>query len=104
MLAGLRHHPVVGSHHQQHQIDALRSGQHVVGEALMTGYVDKTGEAGARLQRGIEVTEVDGHATLTLFPASVAGLPGQCLEQCGLAVIDVPCGTDDHSAASPACN
>ncbi|MNY09527.1 hypothetical protein D3C86_1424430 [compost metagenome] len=80
VLAGLRHHPVIGGHHQQHQIDALRPGQHVVGEALMAGNVDETGQRRIRLQRGIQVAEVDGHATFTLFAAPVTRLPGQRLE------------------------
>ncbi|MNN47906.1 hypothetical protein D3C81_1623500 [compost metagenome] len=80
MLAGLRHHPIIGSHHQQHQINALGASQHVVSEAFMTGHVDETGQARSRLQRRIEITEVDGHAAFAFFPASVTGLSGERLE------------------------
>lgn len=43
VFTGLRHHAVIGSHHQQHAVDAAGAGQHVVHETLMAGHVDKTG-------------------------------------------------------------
>jgi len=65
----------------------------------MTGHVDKTGQGRMRFQRRVEVAEVDGHAAFTLFPTPVAEQAGQCLEQGSLAVVDVPCGADDHSSS-----
>ena len=35
MLAGLRHHPVIGGDHQQHEVDAGGAGQHGVHQPLM---------------------------------------------------------------------
>ncbi|MNQ72427.1 hypothetical protein D3C85_871300 [compost metagenome] len=104
MFPGLRHHAVIGGHHQQYQIDALRPGEHVVGETFMTGHVDETGQRRARFQRGVEITEVDGHPPVTFFPASITGLPGQRLEQCSLAVVDVPSRADNHPARPSTCN
>ena len=71
MLAGLRHHPIIRSHHQQHQVNALNTGEHVVDEALMTGHVNKTGKRRSGLQHRVNETQVDGDATLALFPAAV---------------------------------
>ncbi len=41
MLERLRHHPVVGRDHQQHEIDAGRAGEHGVDEALVPRHVDE---------------------------------------------------------------
>ncbi|MNF86275.1 hypothetical protein D3C84_687080 [compost metagenome] len=70
----------------------------------MAGNVDETGQRRIRLQRGIQVAEVDGHAALTLFPAPVARLPRQRLEQRRLAMVDVSCGADNHPARPSMCN
>ncbi|MNP50321.1 hypothetical protein D3C76_1445810 [compost metagenome] len=104
VFAGLWHHAVIGGDHQQHQVDALRPGEHVMGETFMTRDIDETGKGRTRFQRGVEITEVDGHTALALFPALITDLPGECLEQRGLAMIDVPCGADNHPARSSMCN
>ncbi len=94
VLARLRHRSVVGRHHQQHEIDAGRAGQHVVHQPLVAGHVDE-----AEAPRvGIGVAEVEGDAARLLFLQAVAVHAGQCLDQRGLAVVDVPCRADDHSA------
>lgn len=98
MFAGLRHHAVIRRDYQQHQINALRAGEHVMGEFFMARHIDKTAKPGTRLQLGIQITEVDGHATFAFLRAAVAGLPGQRLQQRGFAVVDVPCRADDHCA------
>ena len=49
VLAGLRHHAVVGGDHQQREVDAGDAGEHVAHEALVAGHVD---EADARAPPG----------------------------------------------------
>ncbi|MNJ28579.1 hypothetical protein D3C77_231200 [compost metagenome] len=81
VLAGLRHHPVISGDHQDHQVDSLGPGEHVVDKSLVSRYVDEAGQRRPRLQAGVAVTEIDGHAPFTLFPALIAGLAGQGFEQ-----------------------
>ncbi|MNP85267.1 hypothetical protein D3C76_1849330 [compost metagenome] len=70
----------------------------------MAGNIDEASQARSRLQFGIQVAQVDGHAALTLFPAPVARLAGERLEQCGFTVVDVSCGADNHPARPSTCN
>ncbi len=104
VLAGLRHHPVIRRDYQQHQIDALRTSEHVVGEFFVAGHVDESGQPGARCEFGVEITEVDGHAAFALLRAAVAGLPRQRLQQRSLAVVDVPRRADDHRSTCNCAN
>ena len=48
VLLGLRHHAVVGGDGEQHEVDAVRAGEHVADEALVAGHVD---DADARAVR-----------------------------------------------------
>ena len=99
VLAGLRHHAVVCGDDQQHAVDTAGPGEHVVHEAFMTGDIDEAGQVGLT-QRGVEVAEINGDAAQAFFLPTVAGLSGQCLEQGGFAVVDVPRGADDHDASA----
>ncbi len=65
----------------------------------MTGDIDEAGQVGLT-QRGVEVAEINGDAAQSLFLSTVAGLAGQCLEQGGFAVVDVPRGADDHDTSA----
>ena len=98
MLAGLRHDTVISGHHQQQQVDAAGAGEHVVHETLMAGHVDKTAEL-AVTQIGIQVTQIDGDAALTLRRALISGNTGERLQQSGFAVVDMPARADDHGRA-----
>ena len=40
MLFGLRHNAVVGGDGKQHEIDAVRAGEHILDKALVAGHVD----------------------------------------------------------------
>ncbi|MCY1543168.1 hypothetical protein D9M68_789660 [compost metagenome] len=51
----------------------------------------------------MEVAEVDGDAALALGRTAVALQAGEGLQQSGLAVVDVPGGTDYHSRFSRSC-
>ena len=57
----LRHHPVVGRHHQQCVIDAAHTGQHVAHKALVTGDIDKADQL-AIGQRQISEAQINRNA------------------------------------------
>ena len=40
VFLGLRHDSVIGGNRDQHQVDAVRPGEHVTDEPLMSGHVD----------------------------------------------------------------
>src|SRR5437016_5870924 len=99
MLARLGFYAFVGCDHQQHDIDAADAGEHIAHEALVTGNVDESkAEFFARLgpQFQIGKAEIDGDAAPLLFFKAVGIDAGERLYQRGLAVVDVPCGTDDN--------
>ena len=96
VLARLRHHALVGRHHQDHQIDAAQPRQRVVHEALVTGHVDEA-ELDVALDQMRE-PDVDGDAADALLLPAIAVDAGERLDQRGLAVVDVPRGAD-HDAA-----
>ena len=54
MLLGLRHHAIVGRDREEHEIEAVRPGQHVSDEALVSRNVD---DAGAGAVGKIQVRE-----------------------------------------------
>ena len=60
VLAGLRLDRLLGRDHQQHQVDAADTGQHVAHEALMPGNIDKSNTQGFARGRGqIEIGKAD---------------------------------------------
>ena len=97
MLLGLRHHAVVGGDGEQHEVDAVRAGEHVADEALVARDVD---DARPGAVREIEVgeAEIDRDAALFLLLEPVGVLPGERLDEARLAVIDVAGGADDPVA------
>src|SRR3984893_18791650 len=94
MLLALRHHTVVGSDREQHQVDAVRASQHVADETLVAGDID---HAGARAVGQGEVGEaqIDRNPALFLFFEAVGVLAGERLDQRGFTVIDMAGGADD---------
>ena len=98
MLAGLRLDGFVGRDHQQHQINAANSGQHVADKTLVAGNVDKSKpDQFARGAGEFEMgeTNVDGDAAALLFFQAVGVDAGQSLDQRGLAMVDVAGGAYD---------
>jgi len=95
MLLALRHHTVVGRDREEHEIDPVRAGQHVADKALMSGHID---HAGAAAVGQVEVGEaqIDRDAALFLFLQAIGVVPGERLDQRGLAVIDMTRGADDR--------
>src|SRR5690349_5268788 len=97
MLERLRLDAVIGSDDQEREIDAGRARQHGMHQALVAGHVDEA-ESLAAFGRQIGEAELDGDAARLLFLEAVGVDPGQRFDQGGLAVIDVPGGSDDHGA------
>src|SRR5262249_26729076 len=103
VLLGLRHDAVVRSDREQHEIHAVRAGEHVPDEALVPGHVDDAGP----LAGGVEVgePEVDRYPALLLLLQAIRVLPGERAHQRRLPVVDVAGGADDdrhHEARSTA--
>jgi hypothetical protein len=91
VLAGLRHHPVVGGDDHQEQVDARRPGHHRAHEALVAGDVDhRQLPAGAQPERGEAELDRDPPGVLLGQPVGVP--PGEGGDERGLAVIDVSGG------------
>ena len=99
VLAGLRHHPVVGGDDEQREVDAAGAGQHVVHQPLVAGHVDEADHRAVR-RRHVGEAEVDGDAARLLLLQPVGVDAGQRPHQAGLAVVDVAGGADDHGAGS----
>jgi hypothetical protein len=101
VLLGLRHDPVVGGDHQQHQVDAVGPRQHVADEAFVAGHVDHARLAFA----GIEVREpqVDRDAALALLLEPVGVGAGERLHQRRLAVVDVSGRAEDEMHGTRFC-
>ena len=76
MLAGLGHDAVIRGDYQQHEVDAVRAGQHGVHEALVPGDVDEADHAAVGL-RPIGEAEVDGDAAGFFFRQAVCVGAGQ---------------------------
>ena len=65
----------------------------------MAGHVDETDDASASsFDRQIGKTEIDGDPSRLFFLQPVTVDAGQGFDQCGLAVIDMAGGADDHRA------
>src|SRR5271169_5635102 len=94
MLLALRHHAVVRRDREQHQVDAVRAGQHVADETFVAGDVDYAG-AGAVGQREIGEAQVDRNPAFLLFLEAVGVLAGERLDKRRLAVVDMAGGADD---------
>lgn len=71
MLAGLRHHAIVGGDHQQGAIDTANAAQHIGEEFFMARYVNKADNLPVGL-RPVGVAEVDSHAARFLFRQAVS--------------------------------
>ena len=99
MLDRLRHGAVVGGDHQQHEVDAGRPRQHVVDELLVARNVDEA-EHAARRRRHVGEAEVDRNAARFFLLEAIGIDAGQGAHQRGLAVIDMPCRSDDHDTRS----
>ena len=97
MLPGLRHHPLVGRDHQNHQVDSAHARQHVAHEALVARHVDQShGRRVADRQLGKAQVDRDPAQALLFQPIGVDS--GQGADQLGLAVVDVAGRSGDDEA------
>src|SRR5262245_11191127 len=97
MLARLRHHALVGGHHEQGGVDAAHAGQHVFDEVAMARHVDHPDRLAAwQIEPG--EAQVDGHLALTLFLKPVRVGAGQGLDEGRFSVIYVAGRADDAHA------
>ena len=90
----LRHDALISRNDEESKVDAANAGEHVLDETLVAWNIHNAdlltgGQAQPRK------TEIDGHAALLFLTEAVRIDAGQCVDECGLAVIDVAGGTDD---------
>jgi hypothetical protein len=91
VLARLRHHALVGRHHEQQQVDARGARDHRAHEPLVAGHVDHA-EPRAVGQVERREAELDRDAARLLLGQPVGVDAGQRSDERGLAVIDVAGG------------
>ncbi len=97
MLLGLRHDPFIGRDHEQRDVDAGRSREHVAHESLVAGDVHDARLDRVAQRQGREA-QVDGDAAALFFLPAVGVDAGQGLHQRRLAVVDVTGGPDYETA------
>ena len=88
MLMGLGHDPFVAVDHQQNQVDAADTGQHVVDEFFVAGNVNHPGMVAIGQVKRREA-EVNGDAALLFFFEAVGLNAGQRLDQLGFTMVNV---------------
>ena len=102
MLARLWHDARVRRDDEQREVDAGRACDHRANECLVSGHVDDT-----ELPDAVEVqrceAEIDGDAATLLLWQPIGVHAGERAHECGLAMVDVSCGAEDHptTAALP---
>ncbi len=95
VLVRLRPRALGGVDHEQEEVDPGGAGDHRAHEALVAGHVDhRQPPPVGKLQR--RVAELDRDPTLLLLGQAVGVLPGQRLDEPGLAVVDVTRGAEDE--------
>ena len=94
MFLALRHHAVVGRDREQHQVDAVRAGQHIADKTLVAGDVDHA-RASAVGKREVGEAQVDRNPAFLLFLEAVGVLAGERPDQRRFAVIDMARRADD---------
>ncbi len=97
MLLSLRHDALVGRDHEQGDVHAGRTGQHVPHEPFMSGDVDHARLDGVAQRQGRE-SQVDGDAPPLLLLPAVGIDAGEGFHQGRLAVVDVTGGPDYEAA------
>src|ERR1700684_2396076 len=99
MLNGLWLDPFLGGDHQPDNAHATSPGKHVVNKKAVAGDIDKADSDGRTVRRhNIEEgeAEIDGDATPLLFRQAIRIDTSECMDQRGLAVIDVACRSDNY--------
>src|SRR5580692_1878718 len=103
VFASLRLDRFVRRNHQQHQIDATNSSQHIADKALMPRNIDEPQPQSFATGHGqlkIGEANVDGDPTALFFFKAISVDAGECLYQRSFAVVDVACGAYDDGLHS----
>src|ERR1700733_12095986 len=99
MLYGLWLDPFLGGDHQHDSTNKASPGKHVVNEKAVAGDIDKA-DSDRRTVRRHDIeegeAEIDGDATPLLFRQAIRIDTSECMDQRGLAVIDVACRSDNY--------
>ena len=98
VLARLRHHALVGSDHEQCEVDAGRAGEHGADESLVAGHVDHADRPESLQAKRCE-PERDRDAAALLLREPVGVDAGERPHKCGLAVVDMSRRPEDHRTA-----
>src|SRR5712664_2258884 len=88
MLFGLGHDSFVRGNHEEGDVDAGRTREHVLDEAFVTGDVDDAGLDAVCQRKGGE-SEIDRDAAPFLFFPAIGVDPGERLDERRLAVVDM---------------
>ena len=100
VFEGLGHDAVVGGDDEQEGVDAGRSRDHVLDEALVAWHVDQAGPPATRkIQLRVTGHDRDAPAMLLLQPVGVGA--GHVADQSGLAVVHVPRRPDGEGDPVP---
>ena len=90
VFARLRHHRFVRGHHQHRQVNSPYTGEHIVHEPLVPGYVNYADLVAAWEFKPREA-QVYRQAAFLLLRQPVRVYSGERLDESGLAVINVAC-------------
>ena len=99
VLYGLGHHAVIGGDDEQGMVNAHGPCGHGVHEFFMARYVDDAQHI-AIGQGAVGIAQLDGNAAGFLFLEAVSFHAGEGANQCGFAVVDMACGSDNHECQS----
>ena len=99
VLAGLRHHGLVGRDDEEHRVDPARAREHVADEPFVARNVDERHPYAIPL--GVREAEIDRDPAPLLLGQPVGVDPGQRLHERRLAVVDVSGRADEESASRP---
>ncbi len=103
VFAGLGHHPLVGGHHQQHEVDAAHSGNHVLHEPLVARHIHDRQFLPAG-QGQVGEAEFDGDTPLLLLLEPISIDAGEGTHQGRLTVVDVTRRAQNHPFLRTTCH
>src|SRR5215472_3662526 len=95
MLARLRLDRLIGRNRQQHQVDSRSAGQHVSDEALVPWHIHEAVAHAALFEKREAQVNRDPAPLFLLEPVGMRS--GQCFDQGGFAVINMPGRADNHA-------
>jgi hypothetical protein len=96
VLNGLGHDAFIGCDDQQHEVNAMGSGEHVFDEPLVTGHIHESKLPAAIGPVG--KTQINRHAAPLFFGQPVRVGASQCLDKRSLAVVNVTGCTNNDAA------